>query len=106
MPIFFFFFVNFTSAVMKGVIFTLNEELKKYLETSKEIMKKYVPEILCAPGIAMSLMDISHVKHNANMQILKTLADQSDYYRLKYIRKTRSNNWLRIHGYPMRRKGH
>ena len=84
----------------------LNEELKKYLETSKEIMKKYVPEILCTPGIAMNLMEFSHVKYNANMQILKTLADQSDYYRLKYIRKTRSNNWLRIHGYPMRRKEH
>ena len=82
------------------------EDFKKQLEVYKEIMKKYTPTIVTSAGVAMFVDDISHRKNVAMMQALNTLANYSELYRSKYLRKFKSNNWLKMHGYPMRRKGH
>lgn len=57
------------------------EKMRKTFRKVSEIVKKHKPEILCAVGVA-SLID--------SMMINPP--------------KRKSNNWLKMHGYPMRRR--
>lgn len=56
---------------------------REILDRAKSIFAKYQPTVLVAAGI-VSLMP----------------------YCLLPKKKRRSNNWLKMHGYPMRRRGH
>lgn len=56
-------------------------------------IEKYAPEYLSPIGIEASVIKI------------REAFKKSERYFRKYIRNARSNNWLKMHGYPMRRKG-
>ena len=56
-------------------------------------IKKYTPEYISPIGMAASIIN------------LREAFKKSERYFRKYMRNTRSNNWLKMHGYPMRRKG-
>lgn len=62
----------------------------------KEIAKKiekYMPEYISPIGVVASIINI------------REAFKKSERCFRKYMRNTRSNNWLKMHGYPMRRKG-
>lgn len=62
----------------------------------KEIAKKiekYMPEYISPIGAVASIINI------------REAFKKSERCFRKYMRKARSNNWLKMHGYPMRRKG-
>ena len=62
----------------------------------KEIAKKiekYMPEYISPIGVVASIINI------------REAFKKSERSFRKYMRNTRSNNWLKMHGYPMRRKG-
>ena len=61
-------------------------------ELSKKI-KKYTPEYISPIGIAALIIN------------LREASRKSERCFRKYMRKVRSNNWLKMHGYPMRRRG-
>ena len=62
----------------------------------KEIAKKiekYMPEYISPMGVIASVINI------------REAFKKSERCFRKYMRNARSNNWLKMHGYPMRRKG-
>lgn len=62
----------------------------------KEIAKKiekYMPEYISPIGVIASVINI------------REAFKKSERCFRKYMRNTRSNNWLKMHGYPIRRKG-
>ena len=61
----------------------------------KEIAKKiekYTPEYISPIGVVASIINI------------REAFKKSERCFRKYMRNARSNNWLKMHGYPMRRK--
>ena len=56
-------------------------------------IEKYTPEYISPIGIAASTINI------------REAFKKSERCFRKYMRSARSNNWLKMHGYPMRRKG-
>lgn len=56
-------------------------------------VEKYAPEYISPIGIEASVIKIREV------------VKKSERCFRKYLRNTRSNIWLKMHGYPMRRKG-
>lgn len=56
-------------------------------------VEKYTPEYISPIGVVASIITI------------REAFKKSERYFRKYMRKARSNNWLKMHGYPMRRKG-
>ena len=67
-------------------------------------LKRALPEIVMANSIFMVAM--AHHKDRDQLAAYTTLANAmlSDDFRYKTIRKFASNNWLKMHGYPMRRR--
>lgn len=61
-------------------------------ELSKKI-EKHTPEYVSMIGMAASIINI------------REAFKKSERCFRKYMRNARSNNWLKMHGYPMRRKG-
>ena len=80
--------------------------LDKVYEACK-IIRKYEPEILCSAGIygAKALMMV-HTRNTSKVYWSLYKATGEDKYLAKYYRITKSNNWLKMHGYPLRRKLH
>lgn len=72
-------------------------------------MRKYLPEMITAAGVAISVLSclrpISKQKMASKYMIRYKLTGDKNY-ELKCLQLTKSNNWLRTHGYPMRRKIH
>ena len=58
-------------------------------------IEKHAPEYISPIGIAASIINLREAFKNK----------KSERYFRKYMRNSRSNNWLKMHGYPMRRKG-
>ena len=56
-------------------------------------IEKYAPEYISPIGIEASIIN------------LREALKKSERCFRKYMRNARSNNWLKMHGYPMRRKG-
>ena len=62
----------------------------------KELLKrieKHAPEYISPIGITASIINI------------REAFKKSERCFRKYMRSARSNNWLKMHGYSMRRKG-
>lgn len=69
----------------------------------KEMLKKHEAMILSAGVVGM----MAYIPtSDRKIQVYKALykATGCDYYRVRFIQMTHSNNWLKTHGYPMRRK--
>ena len=58
-------------------------------------IEKYTPEYISPIGIEASIIKLREAFKNKKFERC---------FR-KYMRNARSNNWLKMHGYPMRRKG-
>ena len=56
-------------------------------------IEKHAPKYISSIGIAASVINI------------REAFKKFERCFRKYMRNTRSNNWLKMHGYPMRRKG-
>ena len=73
-----------------------------------ELFKKYVPEILINPGIQLlAMIESAKESHKRMIKIAEDYNNANkcfEEYKNKVIRRTSSNNWLKMHGYPMRRK--
>ncbi len=71
-----------------------------------ESFEKHSPEILIAVGVAGYIGSTLMVINRNNPLVHKALyqATGNKYYEIRYMQLTHSNNWLKMHGYPMRRK--
>ena len=79
-------------------------KLDKVHEACK-IIKKYEPEILCSAGIYDAMVSMTVYTRKTPMVYWSLYkATREDKYLAKYYRITKSNNWLKMHGYPLRRK--
>ena len=56
-------------------------------------IEKYIPEYISPIGMKASIINI------------REAFKKSERCFRKYMRSARSNNWLKMHDYPMRRKG-
>lgn len=75
----------------------------------KENMVKHAPSCLSVDPITSMFIVIKaaatqHCRNVALADAYMTMNAEFARYRLKAIQETHSNNWLRMHGYPMRRK--
>lgn len=67
-------------------------------------VKSYVPTLLSLSSV--NLLERSHeIMNRRNERIANAYDVCFNEYWYGYIRKVRSNNWLKMHGYPMRRRG-
>lgn len=67
----------------------------------KTFLKKYEPTIITVAGIANVIM--CRITPEGYLRLYQTTGDE--LYLAKYLRLTKSNNWLKMHGYPIRRRG-
>ena len=96
-----FVFAIFTHSLMKGVIF-----MEINMEELRENFKKYAPEILYAHNI-IHMMAAQHIVNDRRLRVLEKsygiMNKEYAAYKHRVSRRTHSNNWLKLHGYPMRR---
>ena len=80
------------------------DEVELQLKIALPAIKAHVPTIAMVNSFYMLAM--AHHKDCAWLAAYTTLANAmlSDDFRYKMIRKYASNNWLKMHGYPMRRR--
>ena len=67
----------------------------------------YIPETLNIMGIVKTVADCKIAVRNNRITVIKALASRdkpNGRYVIKYIQLTHSNNWLRMHGYPMKKR--
>lgn len=72
----------------------------------KDVVKKHSPEILLGAGIAGMIAQTMMVRNPSRVYLNLYKATGDESYLVKYYRLTKSNNWLKMHGYPMRRRTH
>ena len=74
----------------------------------KETIRKHEP--ICMSGIGIANLIISIKLANRSEIRRRALKELARYYGEPYqtmlMRKIHSNNWLKIHGYPMKRRKH
>lgn len=69
------------------------------------IMRKNTPAILCGLGVVATVArTMMSIKRDARYWKIMYESTGCEYYKLRYLQMTKSNNWLRMHGYPMKRK--
>ena len=68
------------------------------------LFEKYVPEIIINPGISL-LAEVEYAKetYKRAIELGKVYTDSNKYFE-DYKRRTATNNYLKLHGYPMRRR--
>ncbi len=83
-------------------------ELKVNANELKEVVKKYTPEIITCVGIVNFIGQIKHeiaTTHvGAKRYLILYKETGNEYYLVKYYQSTKPNNWLKLHGYTIRRK--
>lgn len=74
----------------------------------KETIRKYEPQYVGTFGLASMIASISLANRSEiRRRALKELARYyGEPYQTMLMRKIHSNNWLKIHGYPMKRRKH
>lgn len=76
--------------------------LKINVDKLKEAIEKYQPGVLTCAGINVIYGQARYIGPRVYLKLYK--ATNNKYYLVKYYQLTRSNNWLKSHGYTMRRK--
>lgn len=69
--------------------------------------KPYIPDTLNVMGIVNTVAEVNIAFHNNRIAVLKALASRDNpnvRFVIKYMQSTHSNNWLKMHGCPMKRK--
>lgn len=74
----------------------------------RSVINKHSPEILIGMGLAGMVMQarLSAMQCVSEEAYLKAMYEFTGHkiYLYKYLQATKSNNWLRMHGYPMRKR--
>ena len=72
----------------------------------RETMAKYAPRSLSVFGVAYILEAavMEAKRHIALTEAYECMNAEIARYKLTVIQNSHSNNWLKMHGYPMRRK--
>lgn len=77
-------------------------------EHPKSIIREHTPEVLTGIGVVGTVMStmlvVSQYKNKAVYYKIMYEHTGSDIYLIKYLQMTKTNNWLKMHGYPMRRR--
>lgn len=69
------------------------------------IISKHSPTILTAIGVFGTIANsIMATKRNPKHLFAMYQVTGNEEYLVKYYRMTKSNNWLKMHGYPMRQR--
>lgn len=72
------------------------------IKLSPDIIDKYIPEALSVNGIAF--MIASNRLMNRRFKELTMAFQNANHAYERFRLKNYDNNWLKMHGYPMRRK--
>ena len=75
---------------------------------NKDIMKSFVPSTIFPISSISAMVGSNRVSVLRARELSRQLVDMTDAYeRYKYraFRELHTNNWLRMHGYPLKRKG-
>ena len=65
----------------------------------------HIPETLSVLGVAATMIGtMMCMKFEPKLYNIRYKRTGNEYYLIRYYQKTKSNNWLKMHGYPMRRK--
>lgn len=79
---------------------------REMIDKITNVAKKYAPEIITGAGI-VSFMRFNAMTTERKLQLMKTCygeaSTQYQTYKRKVERKSHSNNWLKMHGQPLRR---
>lgn len=84
----------------------MNMDKFKLSESVKEYLRNHSPEIIAGIGVIGSITQSMMFNGNNRLRTLKLLYELTGdpMYDIEIKHMTKSNNWLRMHGYPMRRK--
>lgn len=72
------------------------KDILNVVSKNEEKLNSYIPEIICVNPIVLVMSNT--MRYRRMITCLNAYKDEG------YIRSTHSNNWLKMHGYPMRRK--
>lgn len=89
---------------MKGVMKLKLDSLSKI----SEVCKKHSPDILSVVGIVEMVTSTIMAIQKDPKRLYEVLYQTTgnEFYKTRYMQITHSNNWLKMHGYPMNRKSH
>lgn len=71
---------------------------------NREKLEVYVPEALSVAAIAGAIVSLVYNHRTVALRDAYMRIAEPDRYKLTVIQRTHSNNWLKMHGYPMRRR--
>lgn len=70
----------------------------------REKLEIYSPDITLGAGIVGMVTSAMMTCRSPKIYLTLYKTTGEERWLVKYLRLTKSNNWLRMHGYPMRRK--
>lgn len=75
-------------------------------QKAKELIKKHTPQIVTTVGVASFIVSTHIGSQMRTERVYKALyiATGNKFYKMRVMQMTHSNNWLKMHGYPMNRK--
>lgn len=77
----------------------------KIFKKRDEVFEKYQPDILSIAGIVeTAYLKGRIVAPSIYLSLYKHTGEEK--YLVKFYRMAKSNNWLKMHGYPKRRRTH
>lgn len=84
----------------------MNDKIGIKIHEACRIAMKHSPEILTGIGVAGSIAACSMLSGTNRLRALTLLYEQfgDPRYDVLIKRMTKSNNWLKQHGYPMKRQ--
>ena len=72
------------------------KDILNLVSKNEEKLNSYIPEVICVNPMTLIMSNV--------MCYRRMIARVNAYKDEGYIRSIHSNNWLKMHGYPMRRK--
>lgn len=87
------------------------EEFEEIRELNPEVEDETsvsIPNITAVGIVMAAFMPFNLATKKQRVRCYKMLYEHTgdERYKIKYLQLTKSNNWMRMHGYPMRRKIH
>lgn len=77
---------------------------RSMIRNATNLCKKYQPVILSVAGIMPMIYTIYTKRDKARIYMALYNSTKNEYYWVRYLQLTHSNNWLRMHGYPMKKR--
>jgi hypothetical protein len=77
----------------------------EHIERVSTIINKHSTAVLVGIGLIGAMMPtLIGTRRDPRFLLLTYRVTGDELYYIKYLQATKSNNWLKTHGYPMRRK--